>query len=69
VNYCDQKLIAALLDAMLSTNARLAGPAAQLTDYFSSQAAYRQWIIGYYLSGKWEEWQKELLKKQLSFLP
>lgn len=69
LNYLDEKLVNNLFDAMLSTNSRLAGPAGQLAEAFSAQGAYRQSIITHYRAGKWEGWQKEQLKKHMSFLP
>jgi aminopeptidase N len=64
----NEKLIGSLFDALLSTNSRLAGPAAQLSEYLSQQAPARKMYIDFYRSGTWEPWQQELLKKQLPFL-
>lgn len=69
LNFCNEKVIANLFDAMLSTNGRLAGPASQLAEHFGGQVAYRQMAIDYYKSINWTAEQKESLKKQLSFLP
>lgn len=68
LNYCDQNLVKNLFDAMLSTNGRLAGPAAQLAEYLSQQTAYKNKFIKYYQSQKWAAWQSEALKRQLAFL-
>jgi len=68
LNYCDEKLVANLFDAMLNTNGRLAGPASQLAEYFSAQVSYKQMMIDYFKSKTWIDWQKESLKKQMSFL-
>ena len=68
LNYCDDSLVAHLFDALLSTNSRLAGPAAQLLDYFAQQNSYKNKFKTYYQQHKWASWQSELLKKQISFL-
>ena len=68
LNYCNDSLIAHLFDALLSTNSRLAGPAAQLLDYFAQQNSYKNKFKTYYQQHKWASWQSELLKKQISFL-
>jgi hypothetical protein len=66
---CDERVVAHLMDAMLNTNSRLASPAAQLAEHFALQTGYRNLFINYYTTKVSEPWQKELLKKQLSFLP
>jgi aminopeptidase N len=66
--YCDELLVAHLFDAMLSTNGRLVGPAAQLVDYFAQQSHYKNMFIKYYKTQKWASWEKDLLKKQMTFL-
>jgi aminopeptidase N len=68
VGYCDEKLVSNLFNAMLSTNGRLASPAAQLVDYFAQQSTYKNMFLKHYKAHKYESWQQDLLKKQLSFL-
>ncbi len=68
LNYLDEKLIANIFDAMLSTNARLSGPTSQLAEHFGTQLNYKQMMIAFYHSKNWSDWQKETLKKQLNFL-
>lgn len=68
LGYCDEKLVANLFDAVLSTNSRLAGPASQLAEYLAQQAAYKSIFVKFYASRKWETWQVELIKKQFPFL-
>jgi aminopeptidase N len=68
LGYCDQKLVGHLFDAVLSTNARLVGPAAQLGEYLSQQAAYKTMFVTYYKSKTWEASQVELIKKHFPFL-
>lgn len=68
LGYCNEQLVANLFDAMLSTNGRMVAPAAQLAEFFAQQTAYKNMMIHYYKSHKWESWQKETLKKQMAFL-
>ena len=68
LNYCNDSLVAHLFDALLSTNGRLAGPAAQLIEYMAQQSAYKNKYKQYFQQHKWAAWQSELLKKQISFL-
>lgn len=68
LGYCDEKLVAHLFDAMLSTNGRLASPAAQLTEYLCQQTAHKNKFLAYYKSNKWTTAEKETLKKHMAFL-
>jgi aminopeptidase N len=68
LGHCDAQLVKHLFDAMLSTNGRLAAPAAQLTEYFCQQRAQKNNFLNYYQSQKWSPLQKELLKKYMNFL-
>lgn len=68
LGHCDEKLVEYLFDAMLSTNSRLAAPAAQLTDYLCQQRAHKNKFLSYYQSQKWSGKEKEQLKKHMSFL-
>ena len=68
LGYCDDKLIAHLVDAMLSTNGRLATPASQLAEFLAQQTTYKNNFISYYKSKTWEPWQVEQLKKYMVFL-
>jgi len=69
LNHCDENMIVSLFDAMLSWNARLAGPASEVAQYFSQQTNYKNSFISYYKSKTWSDSQKEILKRQMSFLP
>ncbi len=63
LNYLDNDLIANLIDALLSTNNRLAGVAnGDLTKYYG-QTKFRQMMMTYYKSKTWEPWQKEIVEK------
>lgn len=50
-----------LVDAILSPNSRLSGPAADLLKYFYAQDKYKAAISSYMQSKHWESWQKEML--------
>jgi aminopeptidase N len=68
IGYCDERVVIHLMDAMLNTNSRLASPAAQLAEHFALQTVNKNLFVKYYNSKSWEPWQRDLLKKQLSFL-
>lgn len=68
LNQCDKITIQHLFQAMLSPNGRLASPAAQVAEYFSSQLNYRQMMQNYFNAVEWTNAEKEQLKKQLNFL-
>ena len=68
LGHCDEQLINHLFDAMLSTNGRLAAPAAQLSEYLCQQRAHKTSFMNYYTIHKWTALQKEQLKKHLNFL-
>jgi aminopeptidase N len=68
VGYCDEKLVAHLFDAMLSTNSRLATPASQLTEVLAQQTNHKLLFTQYYKNKTWESWQTEQLKKYMPFL-
>jgi hypothetical protein len=53
---------------MLSTNGRLATPAAQLAEFLAQRTTYKNNFISYYKSKTWEPWQVEQLKKYMVFL-
>ncbi len=61
--YMDDELAANLIDALLSTNNRLAGSAnGTLTKYYANPK-YRDMLMTYYKSKTWEPWQKEIVDK------
>jgi hypothetical protein len=61
LNWFSDALTANLVDAILSPNNRLSGPATDLLKYFYAQDKYKSNISGYIQSKHWENWQKELL--------
>lgn len=68
LNLCTEDVVRNLFQAMLSSNGRLAGPAAQTADYFSTQVQYKQMMITYFNRQNYTNEEKETLKKQLNFL-
>ncbi|MCS7074097.1 MAG: M1 family aminopeptidase, partial [Bacteroidia bacterium] len=63
LNVLTEAAISHILDAMLSPNPRLAGPAANCLEYFYTQTDYKRKIKTVYESKTWESWQKEILEK------
>lgn len=61
MNYFNETLIANLIDASLSANGRLSGPANDVLRYFSTQPSHKKRIAEYIISQQWEDWQKKLL--------
>jgi aminopeptidase N len=63
LNYLDDALAANLIDALLSTNNRLAGTAnGTITKYYTNPK-YRDMLMSYYKSKSWEPWQKEIIER------
>ncbi|GIV43321.1 MAG: hypothetical protein KatS3mg035_0444 [Bacteroidia bacterium] len=65
INYCDEQVIANLIDAALSFNARLANPAIETLNYFRKQIPFAQILDKYYAKNSWEEWQRKILEPLL----
>ncbi len=63
LNYIDNDLIANLIDALLSTNNRLAGSANGILTKYYGQTKDKEMMIAYYRSKTWEPWQKEIVEK------
>jgi aminopeptidase N len=68
INVCNEQLIANLFDAVLSTNSRLAGPAADLANYLAVQQKNIQAMRAYYNAQNYTKDQKEIIKKYLPTL-
>lgn len=68
LNHCDEQLTGHLFEALLSTNGRLATPAAQLIEYLAQQSHYKAMFIKYYKAQEWNDSEKDLIKKQVNFL-
>lgn len=60
--YFTEPLIANLIDALLSPNDRLNGPAKDLLKFFSIQTKYKKMITDYIASVQWNAVQKSILK-------
>ncbi len=61
MNYFSEPLTGFLVEAILSPNTRLAGPAGELLGYFYGQDRYRPVIGAFVRAGKWVPWQQGLL--------
>jgi hypothetical protein len=61
MNYFSEPLTGFLVEAILSPNTRLAGPASDLLQYFYNQDRYRPVIGAFVRAGKWAPWQQGLL--------
>ncbi len=63
LNYLNDALIANLIDALLSTNNRLAGVANGAIASYYQQSQHREKIMAYYKAHQWKPWQKEILDR------
>jgi hypothetical protein len=61
MDYFSEPLTGFLVEAILSPNTRLAGPANDLLQYFYNQDRYRPVIGAFVRAGKWAPWQQGLL--------
>lgn len=68
LNVCNEKLVANLFNAMLSTNSRLAGPASELANYLAAQGANASMMRAYYKNQSYTSAQKETIKKYMPVL-
>jgi hypothetical protein len=64
----NQDVVASLFQAMLSTNGRLAGPAAELANYFSANLEYKMAMRKYYQNQNYSLQEKEILSKNIFLL-
>jgi aminopeptidase N len=65
LNFLDTAVALNLLDAMLSSNSRLRGPATGTAQYFLQQTTHRRILEQSYASSHWLPWQEELLAPAL----
>ncbi len=63
LNYLDEVFIKNMVDASMSANGRLAGPAIETLKFFSQQVKYREMIQAYIGSRTWQPWQREIIKR------
>ncbi len=66
LNYLDDKLLANCINACLSSNGRLSGPAAETVKYFYAQDKYRRQIAEGIAKSKVSDRDKEALNKLLN---
>ena len=66
LNYLDRIIALNLLDAMLSSNSRLRGPATNTVQYFLQQTADKDVLEQAFGSVPWLPWQKEILASVFS---
>lgn len=60
LNYFDEKLLANCLDAILSTNGRLSGPATETVKYFYAQDKYKKQVADYIAKANGDAKDKEI---------
>ena len=60
LNYLDRHIALNLMDAMLSSNSRLRGPATVTVQYFLDQTAHRKTMEQAFSSVNWLSWQREM---------
>jgi aminopeptidase N len=68
LNHLDNEVAKNLFQAILSPNGRLASPSAELANHFSNQISYKNTMKDYYQKQNFEQWQKDILTKQLTWL-
>ncbi|MEI8133680.1 MAG: M1 family metallopeptidase [bacterium] len=61
--YVNNDLVVNLIDALLSTNNRLAGSASGAITKFYAQPKYKAMFMAYVKSKTWEPWQKEIIDR------
>ncbi len=66
MNNFSSEAIGNIIDAYLSNNGRLSGPAAETLGYFIKQDDAKKYISDYVHSKTWTDWQKEKLSKIIS---
>lgn len=62
MSYCNENLIPNLVDALMSANGRLSGPANDLLKFFNGQNQYKKLVADYLGSQQWTVMQKTILK-------
>lgn len=63
LNYFDLTLLNNCLNACISSNGRLAGPANETIKYFYAQDKYKKMIFDHIASKTWTTWEKEIVSK------
>ena len=65
LNYFDEEALANCLNAVVSSNGRLAGPAAETIKYFYAQPKFKKWILDVVSSKLLKDWEREIVVKLL----
>lgn len=65
LNHFDEEALANCLNAVISSNGRLAGPAAETIKYFYAQPKYKKMIVDGIASKSMKDWEKEIVVKLL----
>lgn len=68
INYLDENMANNIFTAMLSTNNRLAGPAAELANHFAVQFAYKNLFKTQFLKSNFNLTQKNIIKGYLNWI-
>lgn len=61
LNYFDEKILNNCINAYMSSNGRLSGPAAETIKYFYNQAVYKKMILDKIKNTSWKDWELNLL--------
>ncbi len=69
LNYCNEALVGYLVEAMLSTNNRLADVARGLAEGWMQQRRYSELFVKYYRAHQWKKWQQDILAKLVGETP
>jgi len=65
LNYFDMEALTNCLNAAVSSNGRLAGPAAETIKYFYAQPKFKKMIIDGIATKSLKDWEKEIISKLL----
>lgn len=65
LNYINEELAENLFNALLSPNARLSGPATEVTAHFMKQSPAKPIIITQYSKKNWKDWEERILQNAL----
>lgn len=65
LNHFDEEALSNCLNAAISSNGRLAGPAAETIKYFYAQPKYKKMIVEGVASKQMKDWEREIVVKLL----
>lgn len=66
LDHFDMNLLNNLLNAVLYTNGRLAGPAAEVLGHFYGHNEYKKQISDHVAGQKWLPWQEEIIRRTIN---